>query len=135
MSTFPQAVLALALVLGGIATPGYLLESTKQAAETRAANPPPPPVFSCHYGQILVPPSTCINLPPGNVDLNLDQGSRFSTPNSEYAQLTIRSGRIRINDIYSPSVMFYVAGQTIDVSANKIVTALEPNTRIEKRLR
>lgn len=131
--TGPQSVLVTGLSAGGALFGAFLLTIVKPLPASPTP-PPAPPVFSCNYGQILVPPSTCINLSPGNVDLNLSKGSRFSTPNSEIARLTVVSGRVRINNIYNSSeAHFYSSGQTIDISANHIVTAIEPNTKLLKR--
>jgi hypothetical protein len=121
MSPLPQAILALALVLGGIATAGYLLESTKQATATRAAAPPPP--VSCQMGNTLIFPN-CVPTRPGNTTLTLNQGNKFSTP-GEFANIYVANGSVRVDYLHNRDEhRYFQAGQTFGVSRDNIIVIL-----------
>jgi hypothetical protein len=128
-------MLAAVLVAGGVVVEGYVTSTIKPlpASSTPSPAPPTEPKISCQLGQLLIMPN-CYPLQPGDIDLNLNIGNKFSTP-GEMARLYIVSGAIRINDIYnSSSVRFYNAGETIDISPSHIVTATQQSTRLQKRV-
>jgi hypothetical protein len=130
MTTLPQAVLALALVLGGIATAGYLSESTRRATATRAAAPPPP--LTCQMGNILIYPN-CVPTQPGNTNVTLNEGNKFSTP-GEFANIYVANGSVRVDYLYNHDEhRYFQAGQTFGVSRDNIIVILENNTRLQKR--
>jgi hypothetical protein len=125
-------MLAAVLVAGGVVVAGYATSTIKPLPASSTPAPPPEQKVSCQLGQLLIMPN-CYPLQRGDIDLNLNTGNKFSTP-GEIARLYVVSGSIRINDIYSPNVSFYNAGETTDISPNHIVTATQQNTRLQKRV-
>jgi hypothetical protein len=128
-------MLAAALVAGGAAFGVYLLGTIKPLpSRSSTSAPPAAPIVSCQLGSLLIYPN-CYPLSPGNVDLNLNAGNKFSTPGSEYADLYVVTGAIRVTDRYSPSVQVFYAGAKTGLAPFHIVTAIQDGTKLQKRVR
>jgi hypothetical protein len=130
MTTMPQIMLAAGLIGGGVLMGSMLLTSAKNAPPRP---PPAPKPISCQLGQLLIVPN-CYPVASGTITMTLNTGNKFSTPGSEYADIYIASGSVRINDIYnSQYVAYHNAGETVSLAPFHIVTVLQPNTRLNKR--
>ena len=125
-------MLAAVLVAGGVVVAGYL-SSTVRPLPVSSPPPPPAPIYTCQLGQLNIPPN-CYNMQLGNVDLNLNTGNKFSTAGNESASIFVVSGSVEVTYLYSYDVKRYRAGQSFAISPPNIVGALEPNTKLQKRV-
>ena len=126
-------MLAAALIAGGAAFGAYLLGTIKPLP-SRPSTPAPPtaPIVSCQLGNLLIYPN-CYPLQRGNIDLTLNTDNKFSTQ-GEYANIYVVSGSVKVTYLYNNDIKWYRAGQTFSISANNIVAAMEPNTKLQKRV-
>src|ERR1700690_1464952 len=116
MSTAPETMLAIALIVFGAAFGLYLTSTvrpyTPVTADDYKLPVPRGATVTCKMGQLLTK-STCQPVQTGTVTFRLNAGDIFSIPTNETARITVQSGGFKLSSVVMPGELFYGQGGSV----------------------